>query len=69
MMQIVLEFLPIIVLVGCLVFLCIKIKTKGFLFVISLIYLGMQVVYKIIHGDFLFGGKNPGMVLDLAVQR
>ena len=45
-MGIVLECLPIVVLAACLGYLCIAVKARGFLFVVSVIYLSIQIVYK-----------------------
>lgn len=45
-MGMVLECIPVIVLAACLLYLCIAVKARGRLFVLSVVYLSMQIIYK-----------------------
>lgn len=45
-MELFMECLPVIALAACLVYLCIAVKARGFLFIISVIYLSIQIAYK-----------------------
>lgn len=47
-MQIALESIIIVILLVCLVFLCIKSKKKSHVFVLSLIYLGINIAFKVL---------------------
>lgn len=47
-MELFMECLPVIALAACLAYLCIAVKARGFLFIISVIYLSIQIAYKVI---------------------
>ena len=45
-MELFLECLPLVALAACLAYLCIAIKGKGFLYIVSIVYLSIQIAYK-----------------------
>lgn len=47
-METIIEILPVLIMIFCVIFLSTKVKKKGYLFIISLIYLGLSLLCKII---------------------